>query len=94
MKPYENEDLDRIKQLILQLNKGKYAQNSALALVNKTALDSSDVMMILSNSKRTMARLRKNKTLIYTDLQGRYYYFWKDILPLLEDKVNGRGGDK
>lgn len=94
MKPHENEDFDRIKQLIMQLNKGKHTQHTAIALLDKTALDSSDVMTILSNSRRTMARLRKSKILVFTDLQGRYYYLWKDILPLLEDKVNKKGGNK
>ena len=49
-----------------------------------TWLDSQEVLLILHISKRSLQKLRDNRTLPYSRINGKFYYKVADIQELLE----------
>jgi|APIni6443716594_1056825.scaffolds.fasta_scaffold1667941_2 hypothetical protein len=49
-----------------------------------TWLDSQDVLLLLHISKRSLQKLRDNRTLSFSRINGKFYYKVADIQELLE----------
>ena len=56
-------------------------------------VDSDDVCWMLKISKRTLQRLRSNRMVEYSLIQGKIYYKIKEIKRLLEDNIIRRSLD-
>lgn len=51
----------------------------------KELLGSGDVMIVLQICPRTLYRWRKNGLLKFSRIANKFYYFWADILTLLDN---------
>lgn len=71
-------DFGIVKTYVLSLKKTK------LDDFKDTWIDGSDVMQILSISKRTLQTLRDEGTLNFSRINGKFYYKVSDIEKLLE----------
>ena len=58
---------------------------SRAEVLKDTWIDNQDVLQTLHISKRTLQTFRKNSTLAYSKVQGKFYYKVSDLEELLQD---------
>jgi len=76
--------LKKILSVVTENKNNEEYQKTLLRCRDKGVLDTADLIALFKNSERTIERWRNTGYLKYKKIDGRCYYKWADIMPMLD----------
>ncbi|SDZ84734.1 MerR family transcriptional regulator [Pedobacter hartonius] len=84
MKKNNSKKLDKVLERLLTLTDTQLTREKLIGLSKKELLTTSDFAILFAICTKTVARWREKEKISYVRLSRRYYYFWTDVVALLE----------
>jgi hypothetical protein len=84
MKNNNSKKLDKVLESLLMFTDTQLTREKLMHLSKKQLLTTNDFAILFAICTKTVARWRKMDKINYIKLSNRYYYYWTDIVALIE----------